>query len=87
MDITKTDRGYSWTCPICRTHIDVELFGDGSNSKQMAERFKQDHIAARNTFLIDPTGTIRKVYANVNPTPHSKEVLADLPGRKRAWRA
>jgi peroxiredoxin Q/BCP len=42
------------------------------------ERFKQDHIAARNTFLIDPTGTIRKVYANVNPTPHSKEVLADL---------
>jgi len=46
MDITKTDRGYSWTCPICRTHIDVELFGDGSNSKQMAERFKQDHEAS-----------------------------------------
>jgi len=42
------------------------------------ERFKQDHIAARNTFLIDPQGNIRKVYANVNPTPHSKEVLADL---------
>ena len=46
------------------------------------ERFKQDHIAARNTFLIDPTGTIRKVYTNVNPNPHSKEVLADLASMK-----
>jgi peroxiredoxin Q/BCP len=48
----------------------------------MKERFKQDHIAARNTFLIDPTGTIRKVYTNVNPNPHSKEVLADIAGMK-----
>ncbi len=46
------------------------------------ERFKQDHIAARNTFLIDPQGVIKKVYTNVNPTPHSKEVLADLAGLK-----
>jgi peroxiredoxin Q/BCP len=44
----------------------------------MKERFKQDHIAARNTFLIDPDGVVRKVYTNVNPAPHSKEVLADL---------
>jgi peroxiredoxin Q/BCP len=44
----------------------------------MKERFKQDHIAARNTFLIDPDGVIRKVYTNVNPNSHSKEVLADL---------
>ncbi len=42
------------------------------------ERFKQDHIAARNTFLIDPQGVIRKVYTGVQPNPHSKEVLADL---------
>ena len=35
-------------------------------------------VAARNTFLIDPQGVIRKVYTGVNPTPHSKEVLADL---------
>jgi peroxiredoxin Q/BCP len=34
--------------------------------------------AARNTFLIDPTGTIRKVYPKVKPTGHSEEVLADL---------
>ena len=44
----------------------------------LKDRFKQDHIAARNTFLIDPQGVIRKVYTNVNPNPHSKEVLADL---------
>ena len=35
-------------------------------------------MAARNTFLIDPDGVIRKVYTKVNPNPHSQEVLADL---------
>jgi thioredoxin-dependent peroxiredoxin len=35
-------------------------------------------LAARNTFLIDPTGVIRKVYVKVNPQGHSEEVLADL---------
>jgi peroxiredoxin Q/BCP len=35
-------------------------------------------LAARNTFLIDPKGVIRKVYVKVNPTPHSAEVLAGL---------
>ena len=35
-------------------------------------------IAARNTFLIDPTGVIRKVYLKVGPQGHSEEVLADL---------
>jgi len=35
-------------------------------------------LAARNTFLIDPSGTIRKVYLKVNPQGHSEEVLADL---------
>lgn len=34
--------------------------------------------AARNTFLIDPTGTIRKVYPKVKPAGHTEEVLADL---------
>jgi len=45
-------------------------------------KFKQDHIAARNTFLIDPQGKIRKVYERVDPTPHSKQVLADLAALK-----
>jgi peroxiredoxin Q/BCP len=35
-------------------------------------------MAARNTFVIDPQGVIRKVYSKVNPTPHSEEVLAAL---------
>ena len=35
-------------------------------------------LAARNTFLIDPTGVIRKVYTKVSPQGHSEEVLADL---------
>ena len=34
--------------------------------------------SARNTFLIDPSGVIKKVYTNVNPMTHSEEVLADL---------
>jgi len=42
-------------------------------------------VAARNTFLIDPEGVIRKVYTKVNPNPHSQEVLADLEElRKKA---
>ncbi len=35
-------------------------------------------LAARNTFLIDPAGMIRKVYLKVDPQGHSTEVLADL---------
>jgi thioredoxin-dependent peroxiredoxin len=34
--------------------------------------------AARNTFLIDPAGVIRKVYLKVKPAEHSTELLADL---------
>ena len=35
-------------------------------------------FAARNTFLIDPEGVVRKVYVKVSPAGHSDEVLADL---------
>lgn len=35
-------------------------------------------LAARNTFLIDPKGIIRKTYASVSPAKHSEEVLGDL---------
>jgi peroxiredoxin Q/BCP len=34
--------------------------------------------SARNTFLIDPSGVIRKVYLKVKPATHSDNVLADL---------
>jgi thioredoxin-dependent peroxiredoxin len=41
-------------------------------------------MASRNTFLIGPKGTIRKVYTHVNPTPHSQQVLADLSEMEHA---
>jgi peroxiredoxin Q/BCP len=38
-------------------------------------------MAARNTFLVDPTGKIAKVWTGVNPNAHSEEVLAALGSR------
>ena len=35
-------------------------------------------LSARHTFLIDPSGVIRRTYLTVNPEKHSAEVLADL---------
>ncbi len=35
-------------------------------------------IAKRNTFLIDPSGKITKVWVGVDPSHHSEEVLAEL---------
>ena len=40
--------------------------------------------AARNTFLIDPNGVIRKVYVKVKPAEHSEQVLADLAELQKA---
>lgn len=40
--------------------------------------YQEKQYSARNTFLIDPTGTIRKVYLKVKPAGHSDEVLTDL---------
>ncbi len=35
-------------------------------------------VAARNTFIIDPSGKIMKEFIKVNPTGHSEQVLAAL---------
>lgn len=35
-------------------------------------------MAARNTFLIDPQGMIRKIYTKVDPNVHSGNVLTEL---------
>lgn len=37
-------------------------------------------VAKRHTFLIAPDGSVAKHYSKVNPSTHSKEVLADLEG-------
>jgi len=48
------------------------------NTYGSTQKFGDNEVAARNTFLVDPQGTIRKVFLKVNPDPHSKEVLASL---------
>ena len=53
------------------THAVVEKYGSTMEYNGMT-------LAARNTFLIDPAGVIRRVYLKVNPQRHSEEVLADL---------
>jgi peroxiredoxin Q/BCP len=52
-------------------HTVVEKYGSLANMRGMT-------MAARNTFLVDPKGNIRKVYTMVDPNPHSGEVLAEL---------
>jgi thioredoxin-dependent peroxiredoxin len=49
----------------------VNLYGS-------TQKFGTAEVAARNTFLVDPQGTIRKEFIKVDPNPHSKEVLAAL---------
>lgn len=49
-----------------------------SNSYGSVMAYNGTEYAARNTFLIDPSGTIRKVYPKVKPAGHSEEILADL---------
>jgi peroxiredoxin Q/BCP len=41
-------------------------------------------VAARNTFIIDPSGKIVKEFIKVNPTGHSEEVLAALTELEKA---
>jgi thioredoxin-dependent peroxiredoxin len=43
-----------------------------------AGTFNDQTYSVRNTFLIDPTGVVRKVYVKVSPQTHSDDVLADL---------
>jgi peroxiredoxin Q/BCP len=43
-------------------------------------------IAARHTFLIDPSGRIAKAYTSVDPITHSAEVLAELDQLRKSDR-
>lgn len=53
------------------SHVVVQEYGS-------IMKYNGSTIAARNTFLIDPAGVIRKVYLKVSPQGHSEQVLADL---------
>src|SRR5689334_21802020 len=51
-----------------------EVSGKYGSVRQMG----QMTLSARNTFLIDPKGVVRKTYIGVKPQTHSEEVLAAL---------
>ncbi len=44
--------------------------------------YNEKTMSARNTFLIDPSGVIRKTYVKVSPATHSDDVLTDLAALK-----
>jgi peroxiredoxin Q/BCP len=53
--------------------------------KKVSEQYgslSPNGVAARNTFLVDPTGKIAKVWTGVSPAKHSEEVLAALSEMK-----
>jgi thioredoxin-dependent peroxiredoxin len=66
-----TKEGLNFKLLADSDHTVVQQYGSIMTYNGMA-------LAARNTFLIDPTGVIRKVYLKVSPQGHSDEVLADL---------
>lgn len=66
-----TKEGLNFKLLADPNHAVVEKYGSVMEYNGMT-------LAARNTFLIDPNGVIRKVYLKVSPQGHSEEVLTDL---------
>ena len=64
---------YSLPFPLL---ADVE--GTAATAYGVKTRRAGMQFAKRQTFIIGPDGTIAKHYEKVNPSEHSKEVLADL---------
>ncbi len=56
---------------------------DKKVSKMYDSMYPVIGLSARNTFLIDPSGKIVKVWTKVNPEGHSQEVLAELAKDKK----
>lgn len=53
----------------------VNLYGVWAKKKFMGREYMG---ILRNSFLIDPSGKIAKIYEQVKPEAHAQEVLADL---------
>ncbi len=64
---------YSLPFPLL---ADVE--GTASTAYGVKTRMMGMEVAKRQTFIIGPDGMVAKHYEKVNPSEHSKEVLADL---------
>ena len=59
-------------------HAAIDAYGVWGSKTFMGRQF--DGIL-RTSFLINPEGTIEKVYENVKPEVHAAEVLEDLRTR------
>lgn len=54
----------------------IQAFGAWAPKKFMGKEYMG---TLRTTFLINPAGTIEKVYENVTPAGHAAKILADIP--------
>ena len=55
----------------------AQAYGSYGLKKFMGKEFMGVY---RHTFVIDPDGTIERIYRKVKPESHATEILADLPG-------
>ena len=55
----------------------AQAYGSYGLKKFMGNEFMGVY---RHTFVIDPNGTIERIYRKVKPESHATEILADLPG-------
>jgi peroxiredoxin Q/BCP len=58
-------------------HKVVSMYGS-------TQKMGENEVAARNTFIVDPKGVVRKVFIKVMPNPHSQEVLSSLAELQKA---
>ena len=66
-----------------KQNLTFKLLAD--TGKKVVEQYgsrRDNGMAARNTFLIDPQGKVVKVWTGVDPAHHSDEVLAALAASK-----
>ncbi len=56
-------------------HKVCDLYGVWGPKENFGRKYDGVH---RTTFLIDPAGKIKKVFENVKPAEHSKEILAEI---------
>ena len=68
--------------------LNFKLLSDESakvvNQYGSLTEFQGKKYAARNTFIIDPDGVVRKIFKGVKPNGHSQEVLVTLADLQHA---
>jgi len=65
-----------------KEHLNFKLLADADHAVSGLYGSVMEHngkiLSARNTFIIGPDGVIRREFIKVDPSNHSKEVLAAL---------